>query len=197
MEGLNKIKISFELDENILKGTNLKSSEVNNHIALHLAEYLKSKSADVFSIEELDTIASDVCKFLLENSDEELYKSIIKLVKSSTEEFKGEFGKLLLCTYFNNKKQDEIKELVYTFNGGVDVYKPILIDKIVCNQDICVRVYNYTYKLKSDVESMLDYMRYILIDRFDLLTKEKDKIVNIVNRDKTLYQDIVELIGGK
>lgn len=197
MEGLNKIKISFELDESILNGTGLSDSKLYNHIALHPAEYLKSKSAEVFSVEELDTIASDVCNFLLEKSDEELYKAITKLIKSSTGEFKGEFGKLLICAYIDNANENKIKELIYTFNSGVDIYKPILIDKIACNQDICVRIYNYTYQLKSDVESMLDYMRYILINRFDLLDKEKDKIVNIVNGDKTLYQDIVELIGGK
>lgn len=183
MGKVNKIKIRFELDEDILNGTELSGVEVYNHIAHHLADYLKSKNAKTFSTEELDTIASDVRSLLLEKSDKELYESVLRIVKSSIEEFKGEFGKLLMCVYMNDKKQDEVKELIYTFNSGIEVYKPILIDRIVHNKDIGIRVYNYTYKLKSDVELMLDYMRYVLTDKLDLHDKEKDKLINLINKD--------------
>ena len=184
MEGLNKIKISLELDEGVLKGTNLKSSEVENHMTRHLAEYLKSKSADIFSTEELDTIANNICKYLLEKSDEGLYNSVLKLIKSSTGEFRGEFGKLLICAYIGNTGENKIKELVKKFNNGVEIYKPVLLNKIVNNQDINTRVYAYTHKIMLDAQLMMENLSYILIDRFDLLDKEKDKIMSIINKEE-------------
>lgn len=171
-----EININVDITRPILRGSAGSVTKRNLTVCINQAiiDYLYSQNAFVFSKDELNTLCNDICNNFLESTDEELYKNIQYILNFDDEEFRGEFLFIIGKLYDNKKYTVDLSKLEDKFEVGYNIYKPIIIHKILSNSEICKR--------------LRDYSKYVI--------KESNKILNVLDEimmfklNPSLYDDL-------
>lgn len=155
-----EININIDITRPILRGSAGSVTKRNLTICVNqsIIDYLYSKNAFVFSKNELDTLCNDICNNFLESTDEKLYKNIQYILNFDDEEFRSEFLFVIGKLYDNKKYTLDLFNLQDKFTVGSDIYKPIIIHKILSNSEICRRLKNYSEHMIKESNKILNVL---------------------------------------
>lgn len=138
------ININYKLDKEILDDTNITIEEIYKNASEGVLKCLIKNNANVLNFSQLDGLINRIIDKLYDFDISVLYKTVIYLRYSSIDEFKEIVNSFIENIYEYEFANDYLTDFLYTIEISMELYRPIIINAILNDQDILMSIGKYS-----------------------------------------------------
>ena len=196
-----KIPIYLNVNEINIRGTGITLDAMEAHLSRSLIEYISSVNSHIFTLEELDSLCSDICEKLLNyDNNNKLYCSILFIHTSSDLDYKNEFITFIRNMYKDKLEENKINEIVEKFSNGIELYRKVIDRTIMGNKDINGRVASFAHNVYLEALEICNKLNDIN-GNSGLFNLNKKYTLDMRDRDKTdkdyneSLNDIIDILN--
>ena len=138
------ININYKLDKEILDDTNITTEEIYKNASEGVLKCLIKNNANVLKFSQLEGLINRIIDRLYDFDISVLYKTVIYLRYSSIDEFKEIVNSFIEKIYEYEFAEDDLTDFLYTVEIGMELYRPIIVNAILNDQDILIAIGKYS-----------------------------------------------------